>query len=47
MVCTNGDGAHHEGSNKSVVAKAWIGRDFDPKEFSVDEVNRRLTLEVY
>jgi hypothetical protein len=21
MVCTNGDGAHHEGSNKRVVAK--------------------------
>lgn len=27
--------------------KAWIGRDFDPKEFSVEETNRRLTPEVY
>lgn len=27
--------------------KARIGRDFDPKEFSVDEVNRRLTPEIY
>ena len=27
--------------------KAWIRRDFDPKEFSVEEANRRLTPEVY
>jgi hypothetical protein len=27
--------------------KAWIGRDFDPKQFSVEETNRRLTPEVY
>ena len=27
--------------------KAWIGRDFDPKQFSVEETNRRLTPEIY
>jgi hypothetical protein len=37
------DPAHPEHAEQ----KAWIGRDFDPKEFSVDEVNRRLTPEVY
>jgi len=27
--------------------KAWIGGDFDPKAFSIEETNRRLTPEVY
>ncbi|WP_218512039.1 plasmid pRiA4b ORF-3 family protein [Variovorax sp. dw_308] len=37
------DPAHPEHAEQ----KAWIGRAFDPREFTIEEVNRRLTPEPY